>query len=44
LLPVPALSESTARLVPALAGAAPLGFACGLLLLTLSFENLLRER
>jgi hypothetical protein len=44
LLPVPSLSESVARLTPALAGAAPLGFACGVLLLTLSFENLLRQR
>ncbi|HEX3652721.1 MAG TPA: hypothetical protein VHU18_07850 [Rhizomicrobium sp.] len=44
LLPVPSISETAARLAPALAGAAPLALACGLLLLTLSFENLLRER
>ena len=44
LLPVPALSETAARLAPALAGAAPLALACGLLLLTLSFENLMRQR
>ena len=44
LLPMPSLSETAARLAPALAGAAPLALACGLLLLTLSFENLLRQR
>jgi hypothetical protein len=44
LLPIPALGEMTARLTPALAGAAPLALACGLLLLTLSFESLMRQR
>jgi hypothetical protein len=44
LLPAPALFESVARLGPALAGAAPIGLACGLLLLTLSFESLMRQR
>ncbi|HEX3944286.1 MAG TPA: hypothetical protein VHW69_09380 [Rhizomicrobium sp.] len=44
LLPVPALSETAARLAPTLAGAAPLALACGVLLLTLSFEKLMRQR
>jgi hypothetical protein len=44
LLPVPRLSADISLLLPALASSAPLAAAAALILLTLSFENLIRER
>ena len=42
LVPLPALSDLVAKLTPQLAASAPVGFALAAILLTLSFERLLR--
>jgi hypothetical protein len=42
LVPLPALSDLVAKLTPQLAASAPVGLALAAILLTLSFERLLR--
>jgi len=44
LLPVPRLSAELSSLLPLIASSGPLAAAVGLILLTLSLEDLIRER